>query len=356
MSARLAPIVPVLGAMERWRPVYLRWWDHPCRRFGGDAAGSGSGPGPGPAERPWSAEERERFDRLAGTDPGALAAAADRFDVVAAEVGEIGRSAGAVGAEATVGPGAAASCTALAAAIGSEAAEVTALAGELRAASVRLDAWLTELVRQVLRVGDGVRDGGAYRSSLYLAQRDADEADAVAALVRRYPGREALELAEPAALARWARLDELAGGHGAVLAVLRAGLAAADGWDCGLGSPTGAGLWVGTDAESGPGVGPGPGPGPAPAPGLGSGAGSSPDRPDAAAGWLSEGSAPVHDVVVDREYRDRVSRDWQPLVPEAGTGPELAGVEGHRVGTDIGVRVAELPDAPPTRGGSAGEQ
>lgn len=325
MSARLAPIAPVLAALERWRPVYLRWWDHPCRRPGGDAAG------PGPAARPWSAEEQERFDRLAGTDPGALAAAADRFDAVAAELGEIGRSAGAVGAEAAVGPGAAVSCTALAAAIGSEATEVTALAGELRAASARLDAWLTELVGQVLRVGDGVRDGGAYRSSLWLAQRDADEADAVASLVPGCPGRAALELAEPAALARWVRLDELAGGHGAVLAVLRAGLAAADGWDDGPGSPTGAGRWAGTDAELGVDAGPGP------------------DRPGGTAGWLSEGPAPVPDVVVDREYRDRVNRDWQPLVPEAGTGPELAGVEGHRAGTDIGVRVAELPDAPPTR-------
>jgi hypothetical protein len=336
MSARLAPIAPVLAALERWRPVYLRWWDHPCRRPGGDAAGSG------PAERPWSAGEQERFDRLAGTDPGALSAAADRFDAVAAELGEIGRAAGAVGAEAAVGPGAAASCTALAAAIGSEATEVTALADELRAASARLDAWLTELVRQVLRVGDGVRDGGAYRSSLWPAQRDADEADAMASLVPRYPGREALE---PVALARWARLDELAGGHGAVLAVLRAGLAAADAWDGGLGTPTGAGLWVGTDAESGPGV------GPSPVLGLGPGAGSGPDRPGGAAGWLSEGPAPVPDVVVDREYRDRVLRDWQPLMPEvqSGTGPELAGVEGHRPGTDIGVRVAELPDAPPTR-------
>ncbi|HEX4356723.1 MAG TPA: hypothetical protein VH141_04335 [Pseudonocardia sp.] len=345
MSARLAPIAPVLAALERWRPVYLRWWDHPCRRLGGDAAGSGSGPGSASAERPWSAGEQERFDRLASTDPGALSAAADRFDAVAAELGEIGRAAGAVGAEAAVGPGAAASCTALAAAIGSEATEVTALAGELRAASTRLDVWLTELVRQVLRVGDGVWDGGAYRSSLWPAQRDAEEADAVASLVPRYPGREALELAEPAALARWARLDELAGGHGAVLAVLRAGLAAADGWDGGLGSPTGAGLWGGTDAESGPGV------GPSPVPGLGSGAGSGPDRPGGAAGWLSEGPVPVPDVVVDREYRDRVLRDWRPLVPEvqSGTGPELAGVEGHRPGTDIGVRVAELPDAPPIR-------
>ncbi|HWN33468.1 MAG TPA: hypothetical protein VNP03_12015 [Pseudonocardia sp.] len=322
-------------------------------------------------QRPWSAEEQERLDRLVGTDPGSLAASADRFDAVAAELADIGRAAGAVGVEATVGPSAAASCTALAAAIESEATEVTALAGELRAASARLDTWLTELVRQVLRVGDGVRDGGAYRSSLWLAQRDADEADTVTSLVARYPGRNALELAEPAALARWTRLDELVGAHGAVLAALRAGLAAADVWDAGPGSATGAGPapWVGTGADSGSGSGPGPGP----------------DRSGGAGAWLSEGPAPEPDVVVDREYRDRVSRDWQPLLPEPaiqqapvvpverppeqpgavpdrpaqvpvassqiqpGTGPRLAGVEGDRVGTDMGVRVAELPDAPATR-------
>jgi hypothetical protein len=96
----------------------------------------------------------------------------------------------------------------------------------------------------------------------------------------------------------------------------------------------------------------------------------------------------VPDVVVDREYRDRILGDWQPLRPEPavvpetavvpepvarvegprevpaavpdrpaqaptqlqpGIGPVLAGVEGHRVGTDTGVQVAELPDAPPVR-------
>jgi hypothetical protein len=347
MTARLAPIAPVLAALERWRPVYLRWWDHPCRRFGCDPAadpchpwtadGHWSTPArPGAAvQRPWSAEEQDRLDRLAGADPGSLVASADRFDAVAAELVEIGRSAGAVGAEGAVGPGAAASCTTSAVAIESEAAEVTALAGELRAASARLDAWLTELVRQVLRLGDGVRDGGAYRSSLWLAQRDADEADGVASLVTRYPGREALELAEPAALARWTRLDELVGAHSAVLAALRAGLAAADGWAAGAGSATGAE--------------------PAPWAGIGAGPGPGSDRTGGAGGWLGEGQAPVPDVVVDREYRDRVSRDWQPLLPEVarqiqpGTGPQLAGVEGHRVGTETGVRVAELPAAPPTR-------
>ena len=392
MSARLAPIVPVLAALERWRPVYLRWWDHPCRRFEGESGALGVWAGvPGPpwavaerhwstgpwaevappcaavvappcpaGQRPWSAEEQERLDRLARTDPDSLAASADRFDAVAGELADIGRSAGGVGAEAAVGAGAAASCTAFAAEIKSEATEVAALAGELRAASARLDAWLAELVRQVLRVGDGVRDGGGYRASVWLAQRDADEADAVAALVSRYPGRDPLEIAEPAALARWARLDDLVREHGAVLAVLRAGLAAAEGWEAGPGSAhsAGSGPWVGSEADSGPG------------------------RPGGVGGWVSEGPAPVPDVVVDREYRDRVLRDWQPLRPEPavvpapvapvegsrevpaavpdrpaqaptqlqpGIGPVLAGVEGHRVGTDTGVQVAELPDAPPAR-------
>ncbi|HEX4247725.1 MAG TPA: hypothetical protein VH008_07645, partial [Pseudonocardia sp.] len=288
--------------------------------------------------------EQGRLDRLAGTDPESLAAAADRFDAVGAELADIGHSAGAVGSEAAVGSAAAARCTALAAMIESEATEVTTLAGELRAASTRWEGWLTELVHQVLRVGDGVRDGGAYRSSLWLAQRDADEADAVAALVTRYPGRDALALAEPAALARWARLDELVGAQGAVLAVLRAGLAAADhlaatdGWAAGPGSSPGPRSWAPADADSGRDPGP--------------------DRPGGAAGWLSEGPAPVPDVVVDREYRDRVLRDWEPLRPERpgeareirpGIGPVLAGVEGHRPGTDTGVRIPELPDAPTSR-------
>lgn len=398
MSARLAPIAPVLAALERWRPVYLRWWDHPCRRLEGDSGVAAGVPGlpwaaaerhwsavqrpwaaeearpwaaeaapPCPAvQRPWAAEEQERLDRLARADPDSLAASADRFDAVAAELADIGRSAGGVGAEAAVGVGAAASCTAFAAAIESEATEVAALAGELRAASARLDAWLAELVRQVPRVGDGMRDGGGYRASVWLAQRDADEADAVAALAPRYPGRDPLELAEPAALARWARLDDLVREHGAVLAVLRAGLAASDGWEDNPGSAHGAGSvhgggpgpWVGSEADPGPG------------------------RPGGVGGWVSEGPAPVPDVVVDREYRDRVLRDWQPLRPEPavvpapaapvegsrevaaavadrpaqvptqlqpGIGPVLAGVEGHRVGTDTGVRVAEVPDAPAAR-------
>jgi hypothetical protein len=302
MMGPLDAIAPVLAALEMWGPVYQRWWDHPCRR--GVAA-----------EQPWSAAEQDRLGLLAGVDPGELATAADRLDRVAADVGDLGWEVGGAAAEVGIGPVASRLAAALGAALESEVAELTGLARQLRADSLRLELWLGEVVRQVLRAGDGAQTGGGHRS-IWLAHREADEADGSMPCDAR---RGAPDVAESGEVARWRALDELVGSHSAVLAALRTALAAADGRGGAIDG------WCGD-------------------PGGGSA------RSCASGIWVGEGAPSMRDVVVDRAYRDRVWQTWVPLpstpavVP--GTGPLLAGTEGSRPETDTGVRIAQLPDGP----------
>jgi hypothetical protein len=299
MRGPLEAITPVIAALETWRPVYQRWWDHP-RRCGAAA------------EQPWSGAEQNRFDRLAGIDPGELNTAADRLDRAAADVGGLGREVGGIAAEVGIGPGASWQAAALGAAIESEVAELTGLARQLRADSMRLESWLGEVVRQVLRAADGAQVGGGHRS-VWLAHREADEADGSAS---SYPaGTGAPSVAEPGEAARWAALDRLVDGQSAVVTALRTALAAAD--RCG-GAADG---WRG-----------------------------GPDHVCCSDVWVGEGTEPVREIVVDQAYRDGVRQTWQPLpplpVPVPGVGPLLAGTEGTRTETDTGVRIAQLPDRP----------
>jgi hypothetical protein len=298
-------IFPVLTALETWRAVYQRWWNHPCRH--GDAA-----------ERPWTDAERDRLARLAGVDPGDLLSAADRLDRVAADVGDLGRKVCMIASEAGVGLDAAARSGALGAAIESEVAELTGLATRLRSDSGRHESWLVDLVRQVFRTGDGVQAGGGHRS-VWLALREADEADES---VSRPVGPGAFEGPERGEVARWRALDGLVDGHSAVLTVLRNALAAAGG----------RGGAVGGSCEAW---------------------GDGPDSLSAAAVWVSEGTPPTREIVVDQAYRDQVGQVWQPL-PAApalvpGVGPLMPGTEGTRTETDTGVRIAQLPDRPISR-------
>lgn len=299
MTAPLHAIAPVLAALEMWRPVYRRWWAHPCRR--GVAA-----------EHPWSTAEQDRCARLVGVEPGELAIAADRLDREAADVDDLEREVGVL-AGAGIGPDASGRAAVLGAAIESEVAELTGLATQLRADSVRLESWLAELAQQVLRAGDGAPAGGDHRS-VWLAHREADEADGSAmcdAGLGAPPTEETVEVV------RWGALDELVERHSAVLRALRAALAG----DAGIGA---------IDSWSGD-----PGGGPEHA---------------VSGTWVSGGTPLVREVVIDRAYRDQVRQVWQPLdsapLPDAGTGPLLAGTEGSRTETDTGVRIAQLPDRP----------
>jgi hypothetical protein len=299
VTAPLHAIAPVLAALEMWRPVYQRWWAHPCRR--GVAA-----------EHPWSIAEQDRCARLAGVEPGELASAADRLDREAADVDDLGRKVGML-AEAGIGPGASGRAAVLGAAIESEVAELTGLATQLRADSVRLESWLAEFVQQVLRAGDGAPAGGDHRS-VWLAHRVADEADG-SAMCRA--GRGAPEADETVEVVRWRVLDELVDRHSAVLGALRTALA-------------GDGHIGAIDSWSGD-----PGGGPEHA---------------VSGTWVSGGIPLTREIVVDQAYRDQVRQVWQPLdsapAIATGTGPLLPGTEGSRTETDTGVRIAQLPDRP----------
>ncbi|MCU1655185.1 MAG: hypothetical protein JWQ60_6334, partial [Pseudonocardia sp.] len=221
MTAPQHAIAPVLAALDMWRPVYQRWWDHPYRR--GVAA-----------EHPWSSAEQDRCARLVGVEPGELATAADRLDREAADVDDLGRTVGML-AEAGIGADASGRAGVLGAAIESEVAELTGLATQLRADSVRLESWLAELVQQVLRAGDGAPAGGDHRS-VWLAHREADEADG-SAMCRA--GRGAPEAEQTVEVVRWRVLDELVDRHSAVLRVLRTALAEGDGHIGAIGSWSG---------------------------------------------------------------------------------------------------------------------
>jgi len=304
MAARLDAIAPVLAALRDWRGVYERWWEHPGRR-GGDAVG--------PAVAPWSAADEVRLERLAGTDPGELAASAVRLDAVATDLGEIAWVVGTIGARGGIGTSAEGRCVELATLIKSRVAEVTGLAEDLRSAAAALESLLAELADQARRAWEGV-DGGGYRFPA-LAHRDIEEADRAAGA----PG-------DPGDQARWGGLDELVARHAAVLIALRASVATAAN---ALGDPG-----CGRAGSCGPGV------------------------------WVSEGPQALDELVVDQDYAERLWQVWQPLppatevseVPEVagvreaadvprGAGPLLPGTEGGRTGTDHGVRIAELPDA-----------
>ena len=295
---------PALAELRAWRAVYERWWAHPGRRGG--------------AVPPWSAADEARLAGLAGTDPDELTASAARLDAVAADLGEIGRAVGLVGAGSGVGSAAAGRCLELATAVRPSVAEATGLAGELRSTAAALESLLTELADQARRLAEDV-DGG-YRS-LLLAHRVLDEADrAVEQGPDRafdWPNRAGEGAGELAGSAGWPGLDELVDRHAGVLTALRTAMDAAE---RSVDSPGCADL-----------------PGRSHPPGM----------------WLSEGAQPAAEIVVNRDYTERVWQVWQPLPagpagPEVspGDGPMLPGTEGSRTGTDTGVRIAHLAEPP----------
>ncbi|HTF50290.1 MAG TPA: hypothetical protein VK735_22865 [Pseudonocardia sp.] len=316
-------LASVLATLRAWRAVYERW--HPGRCGGGVP--------------PWSAADEARLDRLTATDPDELAASASRLDAVVADLGEIGRAVGLVGAGGGLGPVAAGRCVELATAVRASVAEASGLAGELRSAAAALESLLTELTAQARRLGEGV-DGG-YRS-LALAYRALEEADRAHGAYRvleeadraqdradwaqdgaeRAPAaaeRSASVAGELPGRGQWAGLDELFDRHAGVFTALRAAMDAAE-WT--VDSP---------------------------------GCADPPGRSCHPGRWLSEGARPAAaELVVNQDYAERVWQVWQPLpAPPArsevspGDGPMLPGTEGSRTGTDTGVRIAQLAEPPP---------
>jgi len=340
----LDAVAPVLAALREWHPAYQRWWAQRC-----SAADT---------EVPWSVADQARLERLAHADPDDLVASAGRLDGVAARMADVGRAVHAIGARGGLGAAAAEQCAGWAAVAEARAGEVSSLAGELRTAATWLESALDDVVGQLRRVGECLADAGWGRVRS-LGHRDGDRpggsdgshADVAGGNVvgedggsggdwRRADGRHADRV----------ELDELVRGHGPALRALRTALAAAD-WDvplpgggwcsdppAGAGSGS-AGVWAG-DQPVGP--------------------GSSPTEV-----WASEGTPPARELVVDRPYVDRVWQVWEPLAPadplpgvaevrpevRPGVGPLLAGTEGSRTGTDTGVQIPRLSDAPlPRRG------
>jgi hypothetical protein len=312
-----------LATLREWRSVYRRWWTHPGRADGDVVA-------------PWTDADQARLDRLTAADPEQLDAAAARLageavtlEHLVAPILEAGAHAGAAMA-ADAGVAVADRCADVASAVRAQAADLMALAHDLRRAAARLESWLVELVSLVRRAA-GSGPGAAY-PSLTSAHGDVDDAD------RRAPRDDGS--AEPV---RWPALDELVDRHGAMIRLVRAAMDEADppgtrdGW-CGdrghgAGWPCVPGVW-----ESG---------WPPPVPAVGQ---TLPDH-DRAGG-----------IVVDRAEQDRVLAVWQPLpitprfpgltdpsMIEPGVGPVLPGTEAGRVGTDTGIRISQLPDGPPAR-------
>ena len=316
-----AAVAGYLAVLREWSPVYQRWWVHPGR------VGDGAAP-------PWSDTDQARHDRLvAELDPDELVAAAHRLAAeaaVAVQLTEAVVAAGmdtGVGVAAEVGAALTDRCAEVAAELRARAADLSSLALDLRFAADRMAAWWAELA-SLLRRSDGGGGRGAYGSP-GSAHRDIDAAD------RSDPDP------EPDQARRWPALDGLVERHGGMISVLRAAMTsaefpdyryppgAADGW-CGdrgrgAGWPCASGVWE---------------------------AGRPPPVPDAVSG-----PAGPEPLVVDRAEQDRVSAVWQPLplvprplglagpgVVEAGAGPLLPGTEAGRVGTDTGVRIAQLPD------------
>jgi hypothetical protein len=304
---------PVLATVRDWRAVYERWWAHPGRRGGGVVP-------------PWSAADEARLDRLTGTDPDELTASASRLDAVAGDLGEIGHRVGLVGGGGGIGSAAGGRCLELATAVRASVAEATGLAGELRSAAAALESLLAELTTQARWVGEGIDSGYRSLALAYLmldgADRVQDGADRASAEADRAPAaaeRSASALGEVAGQERWAGLDELCDRHAGVLTALRTAMDAAE-------------RAGGSPGRTDP-------PGRSGHPGM----------------WLSgEGAQPAAEIAVNQDYAERVWQVWQALPARPvgseispGDGPMLPGTEGSRIGTDTGVRIAQLPDPPP---------
>jgi hypothetical protein len=245
---------------------------------------------------PWSAADQARLDRLLDADPATMAASADRLTREATALEEIGRAVAEVGKRGGVRAEAAQRCAELAAAIRDQAGEAGALAQDLRAAAAGVEHLVTEVLAQLRRLVDTLGDA---RSARYLGPRDGE-----AGVARPADDRDSPALAE------------LLGRHAQALAPLRAVLTEVE-WCSPSGELGDCGIW-----ES---------------------------------GWSAPEAA-----VVGRDDADQVWRVWQPLAePGAsvaedrsippGTGPLIPGTDGVRPGPDLGVRIAQLPDAPAER-------
>jgi hypothetical protein len=289
-----APPFGVLAeVLADWVPIYQRWRQHPFR--------------PPDAVLPWSAADQARLDRLADVDSGTMAASADRLARVATGLEEIGRAVAEVGERGGVGAAAARRCGELAAVIRDRAGEAGALAHDLRAAAARVEHLVAEVLAELGRLADTLGDA---RSARYLGLRDGE-----AGTARLADDRD------------WSALTELVGRHAQALAPLRAVVTEVDAGDA----------WC--SASAGP--------------------GESGDDGTWESGW------PAPAAEVGRDEADQVWRVWQPLPdPDAsvaagrpitpGSGPLMPGTEGARPDTDLGVRIARLPDAPGSGRGRAG--
>jgi hypothetical protein len=286
-----APPFGVLAeVLADWAPAYQRWRRHPFR--------------PADAVVPWSAADQARLDRLADADPGTMAASADRLTRVATALEEIGRAVVEIGERGGVGAVAARRCAELAAAIRDRAGEAGALAHDLRAAAARVEHLVAEVLAQLGQLVDTLGD---VRPARHLGPRAGE-----AGVARLADDRD------------WPALAELVGRHAQALAPVRAALAGVDAAD----------EWCSASGEQGDG-------------GI----------------WESGWSAPA-EAAVGRDAADEVWRVWQPLpdpgasvgpgmpgTVASGAGPLMPGMDGVRPGTDLGVRIAQLPDAPaPGRG------
>lgn len=318
-----AAVAGHLAVLREWSPVYQRWWVHPGR------AGDGEVP-------PWSDADQARHDRLAAElDPDQLGAAAHRLAAEAAvtlQLAEAVVAAGmdtGIGVTAEVGAAFADRCAEMTAGLRAWAAELSSLARDLRYAADQVAAWWAELAC-LLRRSDGGGGRGAYRSP-GSAHHDIDAAD------RSDPN------SGPDRAGNWPALDGLVERHGGMISVLRAAMTSVESPDSGY-PPGAADGWCGDRGR---------GAGWPCAPGVWEG-GWPPPVPAAVSG-----PAGPEPLVVDRAEQDRVLAVWQPLplvprppglvvpgVAEPGAGPLLPDTEAGRVGTDTGVRIAQLPDAP----------
>lgn len=302
MTGPLAPAVPVLDVLRLWASVYRRWWDHPCRQDGLLA-------------RPWSAADEELVARLDALDTDELMSMASELRRVAADLATAEAELATAASGGEMPSPVEYRCRAVATAVGGYRADAALLADSLYRAADGIEMLLEALVRRVLRVAAGLVEANPY-PSVGLAHQEIDAAD------RARRGTD-----DPH---RWRSLDQLVERQGAVLTVLRAGLAEVvdqfgtvhrDVWcDGDNGCPVD--WWAEVDRRT------------------------EVDQPAKADQW-----AEVDWAEADQRSESRGEEQWRALpvnpVPRAGNGPVLAGTEGSRPGTETGVRIAQLPDRPP---------
>lgn len=310
---------------------------------------------------PWSAVDQARLDQLLAADRHSVAASAERLAGVSVWLADVGASAGELGACAGIG-GAADRCAELAATIADRADEAGSLARDLRAVGARLEHLVALVVAHLGRAAQVLAAGG-WGEPMQPPRGDDQVADrADRSVLDQLVDRHARALAPLRAVLAEA---ETAGYAAAGTHAWRSGQEVSRDWCPGHEVPKTSGLepdeagWC--SEPDGPGT-------------VGTWCSgqqvsrtwrSVPDEPGSGV-WRSEpppsGPAPV----ATAGDADRIWQLWRPLssagedAPPAtpperaiapGDGPVMPGTEGRRPGTDLGVRIAELPDAPTRRSG-----